>query len=543
VVNKDVNTVTEDMLVLDKDGKPITTADIHIDSFKVVGGTGATNNYVVKQNMNWLPVGLYLVNNKPTTVTPAVIFAPFTNFFGYLASDFQALKAYAAGTVSADVLKMFMDTNAVRAAAGDPPLVLDLKLCEAAAIRAQEAIQFWSHTRPDGSKTSTVLQDVGVTSVYGCGENLAMGYLPSDVVNIGWVNSPGHYANLVGGYKTVGAGVAYDSNGVPYCSELFGAEYFEPVDINEATQEPEPVPEDQLDQSEPGEIADEPPIDGEVTEVTSEDSDLGFKDGDQVDTSDLPPDVPVNLPDDVTVITEPPMVAPVITITKQPGGATKTVGATREPLVLTATTDIDGAVLSYQWYDASNNSLIFGANNSTYYTPNSLAVSSSGYGYYCVVNAGVTDEQGRTVSAEPVTSITATIVVKDKPAPVTPPTTEPNPPSQPNNPTPPTDPNAGKTWMPEKTIPAHWYNVTATCQVCGQQIARGLTWDGANTGILSLPEIVAHFNEFHPGVAPTVGFPGATVGQMGQVKEARTVPGHYHDPGVTAANCPICNGQ
>ena len=64
---------------------------------------------------------------------------------------------------------------------------------QAAAVRAVEASQSFSHTRPDGSEWWTVNSNL----MYA--ENLAKGYTTGDSVVTAWMNSPTHKANLMDG--------------------------------------------------------------------------------------------------------------------------------------------------------------------------------------------------------------------------------------------------------------------------------------------------------------------------------------------------------
>ena len=70
-------------------------------------------------------------------------------------------------------------------------------LQSAAQLRAQEIEEYFSHTRPDGSSCFTVLKQYGLT--YGhCGENIAYGtYLSAEGATELWINSPGHYKNMI----------------------------------------------------------------------------------------------------------------------------------------------------------------------------------------------------------------------------------------------------------------------------------------------------------------------------------------------------------
>jgi len=110
--------------------------------------------------------------------------------------------------------------NVERSKAGLAPLTTNTTLKAAADKRAQETSVSFSHTRPNGSKFSTVLQEYGI-SYRTAGENIAYGQRsPQEVVNA-WMNSSGHRANILNGnFNKIGIGV-YQANGVIYWSQLF----------------------------------------------------------------------------------------------------------------------------------------------------------------------------------------------------------------------------------------------------------------------------------------------------------------------------------
>ncbi len=115
------------------------------------------------------------------------------------------------------VLKL---VNQERAKAGLPELTTNKTLQAAANKRAQEIVQSFAHTRPDGTSCFTVLKDYGI-SYKSAGENIAYGQkTPEDVMNA-WMNSSGHRANILkSGFGKVGIGV-YKVNGVLYWTQLF----------------------------------------------------------------------------------------------------------------------------------------------------------------------------------------------------------------------------------------------------------------------------------------------------------------------------------
>ena len=110
--------------------------------------------------------------------------------------------------------------NIEREKAGLSHLTINATLKAAADKRAQETKVSFSHTRPNGSKFSTVLQEYGI-SYRTAGENIAYGQRSPQEVVTGWMNSPGHRANILNGsFNKIGIGV-YQSKGVIYWSQLF----------------------------------------------------------------------------------------------------------------------------------------------------------------------------------------------------------------------------------------------------------------------------------------------------------------------------------
>ena len=95
-------------------------------------------------------------------------------------------------------------TNYERTANGLAPLSVFSELDAAAGLRAEEITTLFSHTRPDGTPCSTALGDI---PYYSVGENIAYGYPTPEAVVEGWMNSPGHRANiLTEHYRHLGVG-------------------------------------------------------------------------------------------------------------------------------------------------------------------------------------------------------------------------------------------------------------------------------------------------------------------------------------------------
>ncbi|MFM9414541.1 CAP domain-containing protein, partial [Peptococcus simiae] len=149
---------------------------------------------------------------------------------------------------TADQLRMLELVNAARAEHGLKPVKLSPALCEGAEIRARETTEAlqginslagfeakeaagWNpHRRLDGSKPSTVLNDVGLSQFIKQGnlsENLGSTlttsdrdlYSPEEAVNR-WMNSPGHRGNILKPYNKY-AGFGYHAGSTQNWIQLF----------------------------------------------------------------------------------------------------------------------------------------------------------------------------------------------------------------------------------------------------------------------------------------------------------------------------------
>ena len=104
--------------------------------------------------------------------------------------------------------------NAARAEDGKSPLTLNDALCGVAQLRAEEIVQSFSHTRPNGSSCFTAIQEAGI-SYHALGENIAAGQRGPAAVMDSWMNSEGHRANILSGnFSSIGIG--YVSSGSGY---------------------------------------------------------------------------------------------------------------------------------------------------------------------------------------------------------------------------------------------------------------------------------------------------------------------------------------
>jgi uncharacterized protein YkwD len=106
-------------------------------------------------------------------------------------------------------------TNGDRAKQGLGALSVSSELNRAAAVRAQEIVQMFSHTRPDGSAWNTVSS--------ACrGENIAMGQQTADKVMAAWMTSQGHRENILrASFGSIGV-AAIKAGNIMYWVQEFG---------------------------------------------------------------------------------------------------------------------------------------------------------------------------------------------------------------------------------------------------------------------------------------------------------------------------------
>lgn len=104
--------------------------------------------------------------------------------------------------------EIYEETNKERISAGLPELVWSDELAEAADIRAEEIIDYFSHVRPDGTKCYALGDRIH-------GENIARGPHASGSEFVQhWMDSPGHRENILRKeFTMMGVGTRYTEMG------------------------------------------------------------------------------------------------------------------------------------------------------------------------------------------------------------------------------------------------------------------------------------------------------------------------------------------
>ncbi|HVQ43990.1 MAG TPA: CAP domain-containing protein [Candidatus Saccharimonadia bacterium] len=115
--------------------------------------------------------------------------------------------AYATDTITP--VDLFNQTNQERVAGGLPALHLDARLNQSAGLKAGNmfAENYWAHVSPSGIQPWHWFEQAGYAYTYA-GENLAKDFDTTSGAIQGWMNSPGHRANILNpNYTDVGFAV------------------------------------------------------------------------------------------------------------------------------------------------------------------------------------------------------------------------------------------------------------------------------------------------------------------------------------------------
>ncbi|WP_031516427.1 CAP domain-containing protein [Desulfofalx alkaliphila] len=110
--------------------------------------------------------------------------------------------------------------NRERANNGLSPLVAKSDLNRVAQVKAEDMAgnRYFSHTSPTYGSPFDMMRQFGINYTRA-GENIAMGYRTPESVMEGWMNSPGHRANILNPHFTeIGVGFAGNGN---YWVQLF----------------------------------------------------------------------------------------------------------------------------------------------------------------------------------------------------------------------------------------------------------------------------------------------------------------------------------
>jgi uncharacterized YkwD family protein/spore coat assembly protein SafA len=113
--------------------------------------------------------------------------------------------------------------NVERSKNGLQALKINWELSRVARYKSQDMVNknYFSHTSPTYGSPFTMMENFGIR-FSSAGENIAYGQrTPVEVMN-GWMNSPGHKANILSpSYTQIGVGLAKTQSGVSYWTQMF----------------------------------------------------------------------------------------------------------------------------------------------------------------------------------------------------------------------------------------------------------------------------------------------------------------------------------
>lgn len=142
-------------------------------------------------------------------------------------------------------------TNEFRAQSGLPALKLNTELNAAAYAHSEDMAKqdYFDHIGKNGSEPWDRAKLVGYEA-QAMGENIAAGYTTASAVVNGWIDSPGHRANLLNSnYTELGVGYFYSANDTgsvnynTYWTQLFGSGDLNPNSyLPTSTPAPTPSP-------------------------------------------------------------------------------------------------------------------------------------------------------------------------------------------------------------------------------------------------------------------------------------------------------------
>lgn len=166
--------------------------------------------------------------NRPSTAAPSAAAPSKTTSSKPAASTPSASKpttpaSSVSGDYSAFQKRVVELVNAERAKNGLQPLTMNADLSKVATLKSQDMakLNYFDHNSPTYGSPFDMMTKFGI-SYRTAGENIAMGQTSPEQVMQGWMNSPGHRANILrSSFTQIGVGVAKNSNGTIYWTQEF----------------------------------------------------------------------------------------------------------------------------------------------------------------------------------------------------------------------------------------------------------------------------------------------------------------------------------
>lgn len=127
-----------------------------------------------------------------------------------------------AAGLSAEDQEVVRLVNIEREKVGLKPFVASSQLSRVARVKSEDMAKnnYFDHTSPTYGSPFDMMKQFGI-KYSTAGENIAKGYLSAQSVVNGWMNSPGHRANILNSsFNKIGVG-AYKSGSTTYWTQMF----------------------------------------------------------------------------------------------------------------------------------------------------------------------------------------------------------------------------------------------------------------------------------------------------------------------------------
>jgi len=170
------------------------------DLERIVGGADGVLAQALDGDYSHLGVGFSRRDGLPV----------YTFLLAWPEAEFFARQTTGLADPEAARQAMLAQANALRRAAGAPPLALDPRLNAAAQRHAEDMLarSFYAHDTPEGEGPGERVRAAGYPAPALVGENIARGALSVEEALAGWTRSREHRNNLLHGAFT-GLGVGY----------------------------------------------------------------------------------------------------------------------------------------------------------------------------------------------------------------------------------------------------------------------------------------------------------------------------------------------
>ncbi|MBP3579954.1 MAG: hypothetical protein J6K12_01770 [Clostridia bacterium] len=123
--------------------------------------------------------------------------------------------------MNSEIAVLFELVNNQRLKSGIAALTYDEDLEKCASVRSKEIQSLFSHTRPNGTRCFTVLDEYGY-KYSTAGENIAYGQDSANEVFEAWMNSQGHRENILNpSYTRIG--MAKYGTSTLYWAQMFAS--------------------------------------------------------------------------------------------------------------------------------------------------------------------------------------------------------------------------------------------------------------------------------------------------------------------------------